>query len=55
MASRWFGVMARVRTNQKAARPVSTRPLSGISVGRITSKVEMRSDATRSSRSSSRA
>ena len=47
--------MARVRANQKAESPVSTRPLSGISVGRTTSKVEIRSEATRSSRSSSRA
>src|SRR5205814_5388216 len=41
--------------NQKAERPVRTRPLSGISVGRTTSKVEIRSLATSSSRSSSRA
>src|SRR5688572_290789 len=48
--SRWFGQMSRVRPNQKAERPASTRPLSGISVGRTTSKTEMRSLATRSSR-----
>src|SRR5215203_4425607 len=47
--------MCRVRANQNAERPVSTRPLSGISVGRTTSKVEMRSDATSSSRSPSSA
>jgi hypothetical protein len=45
----------RARADNRRQQPVSTRPLSGISVGRITSKVEMRSDATRSSRSSSRA
>src|SRR5690242_15186821 len=45
--------MSRVRANQKPERPVSTRPLSGISVGRTTSKVEMRSLATSSRRSSS--
>src|SRR5919202_2358294 len=53
--SRWFGTIERVRTNQKADSPVSTRPLSGISVGRTTSNVEMRSLATSSSRSSSSA
>src|SRR3954468_9068394 len=53
MASRWFGTSSRVRANQNADRPVSTRPLSGISVGRTTSKVEMRSLATSRSRSSS--
>ena len=47
--------MSRVRANQKAESPVRTRPLSGISVGRITSKVEIRSDATSSRRSSSSA
>ena len=31
------------RVNQKPESPVSTRPLSGISVGRMTSKVEIRS------------
>src|SRR5206468_7569907 len=54
-ASRWFGTSPAVRANQNAERPVSTRPLSGISVGRTTSKVEMRSLATSSSRSSSSA
>src|ERR1043165_9754662 len=54
-ASRWFGTIAPLRANQTADSPVSTRPLSGISVGRTTSKVEMRSLATSSSRSSSRA
>src|SRR5919201_6120118 len=51
--SRWFGTISRVRANQKAERPVSTRPLSGISVGRTTSNVEIRSLATSRSRSSS--
>src|SRR3954454_15210973 len=54
-ASRWLGTRSDVRVNQKPERPVRTRPLSGISVGRTTSKVEMRSLATRSRRSSSRA
>ena len=40
-----------VRPNQKCERPVSTRPLSGIGVGRTTSKAEIRSDATIRSRS----
>src|SRR5215216_4289560 len=53
--SRWFGTISRVRANQKAERPVRTLPLSGISVGRTTSNVEMRSLATSSRRSSSRA
>src|SRR5262245_5978849 len=47
--------MSRVRANQNAESPVSTRPLSGISVGSTTSKVEMRSDATSRSRLSSSA
>src|SRR6266540_6368671 len=54
-ASRWFGQTSRVRANQKAESPDSTRPLSGISVGSTTSKVEMRSLATSRSRSSPRA
>src|SRR5215210_3202058 len=54
-ASKWFGTSSRVRANQNAATPVSTRPLSGISVGKTTSKVEIRSLATSSSRSSSSA
>src|SRR4051794_27207303 len=45
--------MSRVRANQNAESPESTRPLSGISVGRTTSKVEIRSLATSNSRSSS--
>src|SRR5256886_13212911 len=53
--SRWFGTIELVGANQKADNPVSTRPLSGISVGRRTSKVEMRSLATSSRRSSSSA
>src|SRR2546421_5697005 len=55
IASMWFGTIACSRANQKPETPVSTRPLSGISVGRMTSKVEMRSLATRSRRSSSSA
>src|SRR6478672_11134728 len=51
--SRWFGTIDFVRANQNADSPVSTRPLSGISVGRTTSKVEIRSLATSSRRSSS--
>ena len=45
--------MSSVRANQKPESPVSTRPLSGISVGRTTSNMEMRSLATSSRRSSS--
>src|ERR1035437_6563011 len=40
-----------VWANQKRDRPVSTRPLSGIGVGRTTSKAAMRSLATSSRRS----
>src|SRR5436190_23384985 len=47
--------MSRVRANQKPDSPVSTRPLSGISVGRTTSNVEIRSLATSNRRSSSSA
>jgi hypothetical protein len=50
---RWFGTIARVRPNQNAERPVSTRPLSGIGVGNTTSKVEIRSLATSASVSES--
>src|SRR4249919_1447053 len=52
-ATRWFGTTSRVRANQKPERPVSTRPLSGISVGRTTSNVEILSLATSRSRSAS--
>src|SRR6476646_1787033 len=52
-ASMWCGTIACSRVNQKPDRPVSTRPLSGISVGRTTSKVEIRSLATSKRRSSS--
>src|SRR5215471_14495119 len=38
--------MPDVRSNQNAESAVSTRPLSGIGVGMITSKALMRSDAT---------
>src|SRR5437016_4541025 len=51
---RWFATIAAVSRNQKRERPVSTLPLSGIGVGRTTSKAEMRSEATSSSRLSSR-
>src|SRR5207249_2363311 len=51
--SRWFGTSSRVRANQNPESPVRTRPLSRISVGRTTSKVEIRSLATSSRRSSS--
>jgi hypothetical protein len=47
--------MSRVRSNQKADSPVRTRPLSGIGVGRTTSKVEIRSLAARTTVSSSSA
>jgi hypothetical protein len=47
--------MCAVRANQNADSPVSTRPLSGIGVGSTTSNVEMRSEATSSSRSSASA
>src|SRR5262249_43225672 len=52
---RWLGTIELVRANQNADRPVSTRPLSGISVDSTTSKVEVRSLATSRSRSSSSA
>ncbi len=45
--------MCGVRANQNPESPVRTRPRSGISVGRTTSKVEMRSLATSNKRSSS--
>ena len=44
--------MPAVSANQNRDRPVSSRPLSGITVGSTTSKAEIRSDATRSSRPS---
>ena len=51
-ARRWFGTIDSVLENQNRDRPVSTRPLSGISVGRTTSNADSRSEATSSSRSS---
>src|SRR4029079_5000462 len=51
-ARRGFGTIASVLENQTLDRPVSTRPLSGISVGRTTSNADSLSDATNSSRSS---
>src|SRR4051794_7869188 len=50
--TRWFGTRSSVRANQNRDRPVRTRPLSGISVGRTTSKALSRSEATRRRRSS---
>src|SRR5690348_18482194 len=50
--TRWFSTRSPVRENQNRDRPVRTRPLSGISVGRTTSKALRRSDATRRRRSS---
>src|SRR5690348_14841792 len=55
IARRWLAHRSRDRANQNAESPVRTRPLSGISVGSTTSKVEIRSLATSSSRSSSSA
>src|SRR5690349_14060332 len=49
--TRWFSTRSPVRENQNRDRPVRTRPLSGISVGRTTSKALRRSDATRRRRS----
>src|SRR5436190_5358 len=49
--TRWFAIRSSVRENQNRERPVRTRPLSGISVGRTTSNALRRSDATRRSRS----
>ncbi len=34
---KWLGTMSRVSPNQSTERPVSTRPLSGIGVGWVTS------------------
>src|SRR5450830_1718250 len=51
VASRWFGMISVVASNQKREMPVRTRPLSGIGVGRTTSNAESRSLATRSRRS----
>src|SRR5690242_16472300 len=50
--TRWFATRSAVRSNQNRLSPVRTRPLSGIGVGRTTSKALSRSDATRSRRSS---
>jgi hypothetical protein len=47
----WFGHRCAVCSNQNVDRPVSTRPLSGISSGSTTSNTEIRSDATMSMRS----
>ena len=45
-------MMSRVRSNQKLESCVSTSPLPGMGVGRITSNAEMRSVATITSVSS---
>src|SRR5437762_2100596 len=44
----WLGTMCFVRLNQKADIWVSTRPFSGIGVGKTTSKAERRSVVTMS-------
>ena len=44
--SRWCGTMSAICSNQYSESPDSTRPLSGMAVGRTTSKAEMRSVAT---------
>src|ERR1035437_5184488 len=44
-------MMSAVRSNQKREMPVRTRPLSGMGVGRTTSKADIRSLATSSRRS----
>ena len=46
VATRWFGTIRPVSANQNRDRPVSTRPLSGIGVGRTTSNADSRSEAT---------
>src|SRR5262249_58183946 len=48
----WWATRPRVGTNQNRDTPVRTRPLSGISVGRTTSKALRRSEATIRRRSS---
>src|SRR5918996_6460899 len=52
VSSRWFGAIPAVSANQNRDSPVSTRPLSGTSVGSTTSNALMRSDATSSNRPS---
>ena len=54
MATKWFGTMSFVRSNQKADIWHNTAPLSGTAVGSTTSKADIRSVATmRKCRSSS--
>src|SRR4051812_37083015 len=48
----WLGTTSASCSNHHSERPVSTAPLSGIAVGRITSKADIRSLATSSSWSS---
>src|SRR5439155_11693806 len=43
---RWLGASSAVRSNQNTDSAVSTRPLSGMGVGMMTSKALIRSDAT---------
>ena len=47
----WLAMTCSVRANQKLDTWVSTRPLPGIGVGKMTSKAEMRSLVTMSSSS----
>jgi hypothetical protein len=52
VSSRWLGIIDAVSANQNREIAVRTRPLSGTRVGRTTSKAEMRSEATRTTRPS---
>ena len=49
---RWLGARSESSSNQYAVMAVSTLPLSGMGSAMITSKAEMRSEATISSRPS---
>src|SRR5439155_4594687 len=53
VSRRWLGMMSAVSANQYRDNAVSTRPLSGIGVGRATSKALTRSEATMTRRSAS--
>ncbi len=46
MPERWLGMIAPSFSNQKLDTAVSTRPLSGIGSGRMTSKADSRSVVT---------
>ena len=50
MQMKWLGMLPAVMANQKAEMLERTTPFSGMAVGRTTSKAEMRSVATMSSR-----